>query len=109
MLILKRTSISFSREWFPISTSVKELPWYLKKMPFLAIAFCFAPLAILIVLLNWKMLDKETKGNRFFVASWFLLIFSIGLMPRNILSVGLSIGVVVFLSFATYIVMVKRR
>lgn len=92
-----------------MSSIEEELPWYLKKMPFLIIAFCFAPLAYLIVILNWSKLDGETKGDRFFVASLLFLIFSIGFMPRNILSIALSIGVVVFLWSATYVVMIKKQ
>ncbi|WP_342539429.1 hypothetical protein MKY15_08420 [Sporosarcina sp. FSL K6-1540] len=86
-----------------------ELPWYLKKTPFLIIAFCFAPVAYIIVFLNWNRLDNETKGNRFFVASILFLIFSIGLMPRSVLSISLTIGVVIFLWAATVAVLLRRK
>ncbi|PIC84924.1 hypothetical protein CSV72_16290 [Sporosarcina sp. P20a] len=86
-----------------------ELPWYLKKTPFLTIAFCFAPLAYILVLLNWNRVDKETKGDRFFVASILFLIFSIGFMPSNFLSISLAIGVVLFLCSATYVVLSRKQ
>ncbi|WJY28058.1 hypothetical protein [Sporosarcina trichiuri] len=86
-----------------------ELPWYLKQGFFLLIAFCFAPLAYLIVILNWKRLDKETRGDRFFVASILFLIFSINFMPQNSLRISLAIGVPVLLWAGTYAVMARRH
>ncbi|GLY12039.1 hypothetical protein [Pseudobacillus badius] len=86
-----------------------EFPWYLKRTPFLIIAFCFAPLAYIIIFLNWSRLDNETRGDRFFVASILFLIFSIGFMPRNFLSISLAVGVVLFLCSATYVVLLKKN
>lgn len=86
-----------------------ELPWYLKKMPFLIIAFCFAPLAYIVILLNWNRLDSETRGNRFFVASILFLIFSIGFMPRNFLSISLAVVVLIFLCSTTIAVLLKQE
>lgn len=86
-----------------------ELPWYLKRIPFLIIAFCFAPLAYMIVLINWRRLNHEVKGERFFVASILFLIFSIGIMPRSILSLTLAVGVAMFLSALTVAVLLKKK
>ena len=87
----------------------QDYPWYLKRIPFLVIAFCFAPAAYAILLLNWHRLDKETRGERFFVASVLFVIFSIGFMPRNFLSISLAIGVFLFICATTFAALVKKE
>lgn len=87
----------------------QELPWYLRYTPFIIIAFCFAPLAYGLVLVNWNRLDDETKGGRFFVASILFLLFSIGFMPRSFLSIALSIGVFLFICALTFAVLIRRQ
>ncbi|MBK3494715.1 hypothetical protein JFL43_07555 [Viridibacillus sp. YIM B01967] len=75
----------------------KDLPWYLRSNPSIAISFLAPPIGYLIILLNLKKMDKETKIDRFTFASIMAAIWSLKFLPRN--AFGITIVVLTFLFF----------
>lgn len=84
-------------------------PWFVRETPFFVVSFCFAPIACVILLLNWKRFDRKTKGDRLFIALMFLAIFSVGFLPRNLFTTFLVIGGYALLLALTYSALRRRE
>jgi len=75
------------------------LPWYLRDTPFFIISFLFAPIALIILMIKSKDIDREVLTDRAFIVALFSVFFIMHFLPRNAFTITISILIFLFTSF----------
>lgn len=84
----------------------KQLPWYLKNTPFFIISALVAPVAIIILLLNYRKCDKDQFSNRLFIAILLLIPFILYFLPKNLFTFFIAI---IFYLFTGFLLLLKAE
>lgn len=82
-----------------------RLPWYLRNTPFFIISLVFVPISLIILMVKSKEMEKELLSDRAFMAFLFSIIFVLNLLPKNGVTISISIlfylftGILLILKF----------
>lgn len=98
------------KKWENNSTGVvkmedKEIktPSYMKNVPFFFIAALFAPVAMLLVFLNWNKLTSQMRSNHLTFSILMTLLYISKILPDGTFKTVFSALTITLIIFVTYI------
>ncbi|WP_214891734.1 hypothetical protein [Exiguobacterium sp. s142] len=87
----------------------RKIPAYMKNIPFFFIAALAAPVAMLLVFLNWSKITPQMRSNHLIFSILMTLLYVSKILPDGTLKLLLTALALTLILFVTYIVIGGKR
>lgn len=80
-----------------------EIPYYMRNVPFFILAALLAPVAVLLVLLNWDKLSTQMRNNHLTFSILMTLLYISKILPDGLFKIIFAVFTWTLILFVTYI------
>lgn len=80
-----------------------EIPYYMRNVPFFILAALLAPVAVLLVLLNWDKLSTQMRNNHLTFSILMTLLYISKILPDGLFKIIYAVFTWTLILFVTYI------